>query len=275
MNYLVSESQISKKIINEKKEYIQNYFLNLLRVPEGFSKIELNETVSQQVQTIPWDSLNYDRCVCHFVSAHTFDDGSQTYWGYVLLDVSTERWEEQKSLVFIKFVYFPTENDRILLDEISWTDDGFSKEIWSYDTDTLEDSNHSSAVRLLDHEIEIYPYDKEEPQTNLKDEDLEQYIGKIFLDICRFPEHIEKYKKILTPESIKLLESVEWYYYYPEQFYDAAWGIDDEMYCVASQFSPAVWGVGYVAEPIITCQYEPETGKIKILEFDMRKWWYR
>lgn len=127
-------------------------------------------------------------------------------------------------------------NEKILLDEISWTDDGFSKEIWSYDTDTLEDSN-----------------------------------------ICRFPEHTEKYKKILTPESIKLLESVEWYYYYPEQFYDAAWGSHGEKgnVYVGSQFSPAVWGAGYVAEPAITYQYEPETGKIKILEFDMRKWWYR
>lgn len=170
------------------------------------------------VLAIDWGKYDFASCDSTFLySNKDYLEEDICLKGYVYLKNSSEIWKEEYPAVFLQFTYVISEMEPQHMEIIEIVEAGADilNFIWAYDRYGDYDNNTgdrlavSSGTRMRTRG----PAPREEliPLTGLEDEELYRYIEKIFLELCRYPDHLNAFDQIFPTETVDLLETLEIY----------------------------------------------------------------
>lgn len=252
------------------QEYIEGQIENVTKIlmmlpkwKEDASEISFyTEESKKQFLYIEWENYAFEKA-----SPHIFHSDSQGLWGYSYLCNSLQKQREYKPAVFVSY-YYQFETSRLILVEVLETAEEIIDFacVLDYGDDILKASMHTEeGIRLLNPDAEICPCEEVLPIPELKGKDLERYIALVFLDIARDSRNLNKYKKVLSDESFRLLQKMDCYYENPKAIYDFAVFGENGDITITSQFQPTLWG-NIMIDIDIQFTYDMETGEVSVKE---------
>ena len=253
----------TQEYIEGQIENVTEILMTLPKWKEGASEISFyTEESKRQFLYIEWENYAFEKA-----SPHIFHSDSQGLWGYSYLCNSLQTQREYRPAVFVSY-YYQFETSRLILVEVLETAEEIIDFacVLDYGDEILKASMHTEeGIRLLNPDAEICPCEEVLPIPELKGKDLERYIALVFLDIARDSRNLNKYKKILSDESFRLLQKMDCYYENPKAIYDFAVFGENGDITITSQFQPTLWGNNLI-DIDIQFTYDMETGEVSVKE---------
>lgn len=260
---IADRAEKSQEYIEGQIENVSKMLMMLPKLKEGASEISFyTEESKRQFLYIEWENYVFEK-----TSHKIFNSDSQGLWGYSYLCNSLQDQMEYKPAVFVSY-YYQFETHCLIIVEVLETAEEITDFacVLDYGDDIIKTSMHTKeGIRLLNPDIEIYPYEEVLPIPELKEKDLERYIALVFLDIARDSQNLNKYKKVLSNESFNLLQKMDCYYENPKEIYDFAVLGENGDITITSQFQPTLWGNNLI-DIDIQFEYDMETGEISVKE---------
>lgn len=268
-------------IVLEYKDTVDRLILSLPKTEEcGVDLSFFYGAAEEQFLAIDWGKYEFASCDSTFIYSNKDDlEGDICLKGYVYLKNSSEIWKEEYPAIFLQFTYVISKMEPRHMEIIEIVEAGADilNYIWAYDRYGDYDNNTgdrlvvSSGTRMLDRTRGPAPRQELIPLPGLEDEELYRYIEKIFLELCRYPDHLNAFDQIFPAETMDLLGTLEIYNEKPYEIYDYAradydigtWGERGEV-LVSSQFSPLDWNSFPEVCIEFDYTYDSETGQVRV-----------